>query len=225
MLAPIGMAVCGWLVGIMPWTVRNYVHFGELIYIRNGLTHELWLGVCPEAETNPTEMFRRQFPLHNREAQARITSIGEQAYIKECSQHARAAISADPSRFARLIALRAADYWTGTVLSHRHPGDSGWPRSPTRVAVMLFLQAEGLVIAVCLLARRTISPDLRWLLAIVLLFSLVYCVTHVQLRFRAPTEPIMAILAVVTIREMVGARRARRVLSADTSAVGNDHSA
>lgn len=225
MLAPIGMTVCGWLVAIMPWTVRNYVHFGELIYIRNGFTHELWLGVCPEAETNPAEVYRRQFPLLNEEAQARVNSIGEQAYIKECSRRAGAAISADPSRFARLIALRAVDYWTGTVLTHRHPGDSGWPRSPTRVAVMLFLQAEGLVIAVCLLLRRTISPDLRWLLAIVLLFSFVYCVTHVQLRFRAPTEPIMAVLAVVSVTEMVGAWRARRVFSAGISAMDDDHSA
>lgn len=225
MLAPVGMTVCGWLVAIMPWTVRNYVHFGELIYIRSGFMHELWLGVCPEAETNPAEMFRRQFPLQNREAQARITSIGEQAYVKECSRRARAAISGDPSRFARLVALRAVDYWTGTVLSHRHPGDSGWPRSPTRVAVMLFLQAEGLVIAVCLLARRTMSPDLQWLLAVVLLFSLVYCVTHVQLRFRAPTEPIMTVIAVVSITEMVGAWRARRALSAGISEVENDQHA
>ena len=224
MLGPIGMTLCGWLVAVMPWTVRNYVHFGELMYIRSGLMHELWLGVCPEADTNPAAIFRRQSPLQDGEAQHRIASIGEQAYIKECSRHARAAISANPWRFVRLVALRTTDYWAGTLFSHRRPGGTGWPQSPTRLAVMLFLQIEGFAIVVCLLARRKISPDLRWLLAIVLLFSLVYCVTHVQLRFRAPIEPIMAVLAAISVTDMVGAVRSRRVLSADTSAVDNDYS-
>lgn len=120
MLSAVGCTVLGWLVVIMPWTVRNYVHFDELTYVRSGLMLELWLGVCPEADADGAAVYRNQFPLLNDEIQRKVASIGERAFVKECGQR-RAAIAADPWRMVRLIAVRVVDYYLGTVYTHAHP--------------------------------------------------------------------------------------------------------
>jgi hypothetical protein len=188
------MTILGWLVAITPWTVRNYVHFDRLIYIRGGFMLELWLGVCPEADANGGAVYRSQFPLLSDEVQAHVATIGEQAFIDESGERAREAIASDPMRLLRLTGMRAVDYYLGTVYSHTTHRPGGWPSSPMRAAIMLFLIAEGLVIIACLLVRPGLVRDAGWLLAIIISFSPVYCLTHVQVRFRAPTEPVTAVL-------------------------------
>ena len=212
------MAVLGWLMVVTPWTVRNYHHFSELMYVRGGFMLELWLGVCPEADAHGAAVYANRFPLNNALEQQRVASVGEQAYIKECARQAKAAIAADPWRFLRLVSVRAVDYWAGTIFSHARPGGGGWPREPLRAAIMLFVLGEMIAVAICLLVyvrvaglrastgggeldggeeracKRQLYSDLRWLLAIIASFSVVYCLTHVQIRFRAPTEPLVAIV-------------------------------
>jgi len=215
-LLPASLTVCGWLIVIAPWIVRNYIQLGELTYVRNGFQNELWLGVCPEAEEHPGAVFASRYPLMNKDAQARISSIGEQAYIEECGRQARAAIAADPLRYVKLVTIRAMDYFAGTTFSHASPGGGGWPKRPLRAIVMLFLSFEILVIVACALTHRKMRSDVVWLLAIIVVFSLVYCLTHVQIRFRSPTEPIIAIVLAVTITECCGAWIKRRALHAET---------
>lgn len=115
-------AVFGWAIAIAPWTVRNYVQLGELVYVRSGLMLELWVGVCPEADSDGAAVYREQFPLLNDEVQSHIRAVGEAAYLKECGVQAAAAISAQPWRFVRLSGMRAADYWLGTVFTHARQG-------------------------------------------------------------------------------------------------------
>lgn len=195
LLLGVAMTLCGWLLAIGPWTIRNYVHFGELGYVRGGLMMDVWLGVCPEADTEGMAVFANRFPLMNADEQRKVSLMGEEAYIDECGRRATAAINADPQRFLRLIALRVIDYWMGTVFSHAEETQkNGWPRHPRRAAVMLFLAAEALAIVACLILRRSAISDLWWLLAMLAVFSIIYCLTHMLLRFRAPTEPILAIV-------------------------------
>jgi len=213
MFGPVVLTICGWLIAITPWTIRNYIHFGELMYIRSGLMLEVWLGVCPEADTDPPAVYTRQFPLVSAEAQRRIASIGERAFIEECGERARAAIADNPWRFARLIAIRAVDYWAGTVFSHAPPNGSGWPTSSRRAAVALFLLLETLSVVISVLILTRTNRDLMWLFAIAVSFSFVYCVTHMEVRFRAPPEPIMAILAGVFLLRMSSSWFRRRAMS------------
>lgn len=200
--APVALTLGGWLVAITPWTVRNYVHTGELIYIRSGFKFELWLGVCPEADTNGAAVYTSRFPLLNADEQERIASIGEQAYIKECGARAVAAISASPARYAKLVAIRAVDYFAGTAYSHARPGEGGWPRRTLRGVIAIFLLIEGLAVVICLAICRTVSRDLRWLFGIFFSFSIVYCLTQVQVRFRSPMEPVLAVLISVLLVEV-----------------------
>jgi hypothetical protein len=143
--------------------------------------------------------------LNNDEVQRHVASIGERAFIQECDERARAAIAADPKRFFRLIAVRIVDYWTGSAFSHAAPGSGGTPASVFRAGVMYFLIAEAIIVVLALLIHRGSGRDLPWLLAIVICFSVVYCLTHVVVRFRAPAEPVMAILVgVLALRAFAG---------------------
>ena len=207
----VGLALLGWLIAITPWTVRNYVHFDRVIYVRNGFMHELWLGACPEAQTDGGAIFSRWYALENEEVRAELTDLGEQRFIDEYGRRAKAAIAEDPVRFTRLVGMRALDYWAGTVYSHVPEGASGWPPDPIRAAVLLFLLAEGLtIVAACAWLRRGVCADVVWLLVIVFSFSLVYCVTHVELRYRAATEPVIAIIvASLLCRTRLGSAQGR----------------
>ncbi len=191
----VGLTVVGWAIAVAPWTVRNYVHFGELIYIRGGFMEELWLGVCPEADTNLGTAFTSQFPLLNEDAQRHVAAVGERAYIEECGRRATEAIAADPWRWCRLVMRRTADYWLGTLFSLASA--DGLPKNLQRLLLTMFMFGEVFVIVVSLAVRGPVRAEMRWLLATVLSFSIVFCLTHVQVRFRAPIEPIMAVLVAV----------------------------
>ncbi len=199
---PACLTVCGWLVAIAPWTVRNYVELGEFMYIRNGFPLQLWLGVCPEAEEHGAAVFASQFPLMNDEAQRRVSAIGEQAYLEECREQAMAAIAAEPVRYLKLVTIRILDFFAGTTYSHAPPEGGGWPKRPSRAVAMLFVLLETLVILIYLVGRRRAGPDLLWLLAIIVAFSVVYCLTHVQLRFRSPIEPLIAVVLGVMLTDV-----------------------
>lgn len=201
LVRPAFLALFGWLIAITPWTVRNYIHFHKLIYVRSGLMLELWLGVCPEADMHGAAVYKERFPLLNQEVQDHVVATGEGAYLAECREKALDAIESDPWRFVRLMGLRVVDYWGGTVYTHARPGEGGWPRSWSRAVVAGFLSLEVALVLGGLVTRLKRSADFWWLLAVVLLFSLVYVITHVQIRFRAPVEPIMAILAVLAFLE------------------------
>lgn len=194
-LRGVAATVCGWAIAIAPWTIRNYAHFGELIYVRCGLGMQLWLGVCPEASDGRSRVFHAQFPLMGPEQQHRIVEMGEGAYLNDRMRRSFQAIAADPPRFARLVAIRTVDYWAGTLFSHRDPGKGGWATSRLRAVGALFVMFEAVVIAGGLVFFRRIAVEPRWLLAVVISFSLVYCVTHVEVRYRTPCEPVVAVLA------------------------------
>lgn len=197
--AGVGLSVLGWLLAMAPWTVRNYVQFHELVYVRGALGLELWLGVCPEADRDGSRIYQRWFPLNNRHEQMCIARLGERAYTKRRGEMAVAAIRADPGRWTRLIAVRAVDFWAGTVFTHVAPGQSWWPKSRRRAATMLFLFGEAILILIATLVRGLRVNGAGWMLAVVILFSGAYCLTHVQVRYRAPIEPVIVVLVAVVL--------------------------
>jgi len=202
MAAPLVLTVSGWIIAIAPWTLRNYRLFDELMYVRGGLMLELWLGVCPEAEQGSSAVYEGQYPLRNDWQQQQLVKQGEAEYIHSRGVQAWAAIRDNPVRFARLCLRRTVDFWTGTVLSHMPPGHGFWPRSPARLMLALFLLGETLLIVVWVVRCGAASSPLGWLLGAAMASSLVYCLTHTAVRFRAPLEPILTVGAVAGAVEL-----------------------
>jgi hypothetical protein len=137
--------------------------------------------------------------LLNDEMQAHLQDVGEVAYLRECRSLAVQAIRDDPVRFARLCLLRAVDYWLGTVYTHRRPGHGGWPLNAQRALGTVMALLELALLLGALVVRRRLDVPLRWLGAIALLMSVTYFATHVQIRFRAPSEPILALVIAAAI--------------------------
>jgi len=211
LLIGITASVAGWLIAIAPWTVRNYVRLGQLSYIRGGFGLELWLGVCPEADGQSSDVYPCRFPLLSEAEQERIAELGEQGYLRRCARQAVDSIAAHPVRYLGLVGLRAVDYWAGTLFTNAPPGQGGWPRRPARALVAAFMTAEVVLVLLALsvaAARRTVGPDARWLIALLLCFSATYCITHVMVRFRTPSEPALAVLAAVLIARALPPRPA-----------------
>lgn len=190
----VGLSLLGWAVAITPWTIRNAVQFDRLIYVRYGLPMELWFGVCPEANTRPNDVYRAHFPLLNERLTQEVVQHGELTYIERCGKRAWGAIVSDPLRLLWLMGRRFVDYWAGTVFTHAPPGKNGWPDSPSRALAAAYLSGEVLLIVLLLAVTRGGSRDARWLVGLVVVFSLIYTFTHIQIRYRAPSEPITAIL-------------------------------
>ena len=193
-----GAAVIGWLIAIAPWTVRNFAQLDGLHYIRSGFMLEVWMGVTPEADRAGSENYRKNFPLLNEEVGRHIANVGERKYLAECGERARVAIADDPIRFGKLVLMKTADFWLGTVLTHAGPQQKMIPATRQRQIIMLVFTSEVILLVFAVFGGRFTGVEL-WLLAVVVVFSLVYSLTNIQVRFRVPIEPIIAVLAGIAI--------------------------
>ena len=194
----VGACVVGWMIAIGPWTIRNFVQLGELHYVRSGLMTEVWLGATPEAEQAGADVFRKHFALKNPEVARHVAAVGEQNYIRECGAFARRAIAEDPIRFAKLVLMKTVDFWFGTVLTHASPQQKVIPATRQRKLIMLVFTVEVALLFFAVMRGWFTRTEL-WLLGVVVVFSCVYSLTHVQVRFRVPIEPVIAVLAGIAI--------------------------
>ncbi len=192
--AGVAASTLGWLAAITPWTIRNLQRFDELMYVRSGFMLELWLGACPEADAHGAAVYPSQFPLNNSDVQEKVARTGERAFISDCGGKAREAIFGDPLRFGKLMLMRIVDFWAGSTLTHADSDGRVIPRSRGRLAVMFFQLLETGALAAILLFKIRRPEVWKWLLGSIILFSIVYCVTHVQVRYRTPIEPAVAML-------------------------------
>jgi len=192
------LTLLGFLIALTPWTIRNRVHFGEWMYVRCGFGLQLWLGACPEASAQPSRVLKNRFPLGAPEEKARLIREGETAYLQQCAADARSAIHADRGRYAGLVLIRTAEYWTGIQFTRFDSLREAIPKLGMRTVVVGFITLETFVLILALILRRRIPVELKWIIAIVLVTSLVYCLTYVETRYRAPYEPLMVMIVAMT---------------------------
>ncbi|MCC7293371.1 MAG: hypothetical protein IT449_15030 [Phycisphaerales bacterium] len=193
------LCMLGWVVTLIPWAWRTHEQLGAWCYVRDGFWQEVWLGVCPQADDGLAAALRAQFPLRSEEAAARFRELGEVAYFDDCERLAKTAICADPARYVRLSLRRLGDFWLGTVASHQGGGKEYWPEGWARRLATVFLSAETLasLVAAALVWRR--ARDLRWLTICLMVFSVVYALTHVEIRYRMPVEALIAVMVALGI--------------------------
>lgn len=199
-----------------PWCVRNAVVLGTT-QIRSNLGVELFVGNNDGA----TGDFNGHLhPAYNAEERARLLEMGEVSYSKDAQTRAVRWIREHPTRFAGLTLRRAQRFWFGPDPTEPIPLGSGeahrrdwmgWVRWSTHAAVGLFA-----LLGLLLWRGRAGSRVL--LGGTVVLFPLVYYVTHVIARYRFPIEPIAALLAAYAVlRVLLGSRRLSAWLKASVS--------
>jgi hypothetical protein len=185
------------LLCCLPWTIRNYVQFHKFIPLRSNFAFELYIGnnenyddqhrARPGAITQDREIFRY---LH----------MSETAFMDEEKRKAVAFIVEHPRIEIWLISQRFVDFWTGTStpLDAFRQADSLWLRIILLCNDLAPLCAFLGVIVLLATKNGYALP----VVAIPILFPLLYYVTHTSLRYRHPIDPIILLLAAIGVDGM-----------------------
>jgi 4-amino-4-deoxy-L-arabinose transferase-like glycosyltransferase len=188
---PIGIAVLACVLGIVPWTARNYEAFGHFVPIKSNFGLEFWLGNNPDVKIiwawwrSPASDAAESDELHR---------LGEITYMHEKQSQALEFIQARPGTFLDSSFDRFVDTWTA-LWDHR--ADPWVTALHAGTAYASFCSIFSLLALLgLLLARRADALQTFPLSAAMLLFPVTYYVTHSAMRYRHPIDPVMTVLAV-----------------------------
>jgi 4-amino-4-deoxy-L-arabinose transferase-like glycosyltransferase len=178
------VAVC--LLVLLPWTMRNYATFHRILPIRDNFGLELWLG----NHEGVTHVFDKDFPILD---PTEYNRLGEIRFMEAKRDIALEFIGRNPGTFLRLSARHCFQFWS-------LPEGSAW--------LGLSLLAW---IGTALALRKKGLDAVPYALA-VLVFPLVFYVTHAFSSYRHPIEPVILLLAayaMVSALESFGGRLLR----------------
>jgi hypothetical protein len=199
---------CAFLV-VLPWSIRNAVVLGTPNFKAN-LGVEMMVGNNEKADG---AFYPWIHPAYNAKQHALYVELGEVDYGRHSMAEAQAWISAHPAEFTRLSLKRAQLFWVG-----RNP----FKPLPLRSGKAHYRDLQGRI--------KWASHFLTGLLALLgfivwrdrcragvlvrgalVMFPLVYYVTHVLERYRLPVEPFVVLMgsaAILWIRDRFHAGRA-----------------
>lgn len=179
------LSIATGIVILLPWTIRNYKTFGRLMPLRDNFGLELWIGNHEGAMQS--HRFPSDFPLID---PSEYNRLGELHFMESKRQIGLQFIWQNPGDFMRLSGRRVVKYWTD-------PDRSIW----LPISLMSWLGA------VTALWRK--GWDAMPYAVTLLIFPLVYYITHTFSSYRHPMEPVMILLAAYTIVSAaeIGGRR------------------
>ncbi|HEX8836096.1 MAG TPA: glycosyltransferase family 39 protein [Candidatus Acidoferrum sp.] len=183
-------AACIAILCCLPWTIRNYIVFHRLVPLRSNLPLELYIGnnenYAPRATWPPRITKEREL--------VRYFHMGEIPFMEEERRKALAFMRAYPGVEVRLIADRFVAFWTGLV--------DPWQAllsAESLVRVLLLCSTVsalgGLLGIAALLWKR--SAYVIPLAAYPVVFPWLYYLTHSNLRYRHPIDPVVLLLVAI----------------------------
>jgi hypothetical protein len=196
-LAAAGIAV----LCCVPWTVRNYVQFHRLVPLRSNLPLELYIG-------NNGNYATRQFvwpPRITKEGELlRYFKMGETAFMDEEKRKALEFMRAHPAVVVELSGERFMKFWIGLL----DPVKNFLATDELLVRVLLvcnFVAAIGALAGIVVLVRRR-SPYWFPTAAYPLVYPWLYYITHTNLRYRHPIDPVVLLLLAVALGGLFGVK-------------------
>lgn len=176
---------------IAPWTVRNYVVFHRFIPLRSNFGLEWWLenhSELPDRSLHPANY------LPERDKYVRMTEI---PYMDEKEREASQFVRTHPAAAAEFVLHRFVYTWLDISES---PEDL-WPTIPLFLKVLIVANCTFTLLALlgALLALRSQSPAASPLAAVLLIYPLVFYITHSELRYRFPIDSLMLVFAVCAV--------------------------
>jgi 4-amino-4-deoxy-L-arabinose transferase-like glycosyltransferase len=177
------------LLTILPWLIRNQRVMGYA-GLRDNFGEELFLGnheAGPGFEPTGFNM-SWSHPVWNSRELEKYSRQGELAYIADKKQIAEQFIREHPATFVLVTLKRIVYFWSGSPEEPRvHPTD---PRFRT---ALLFTTAFFSFWGGVRMIRRGVAGAYLFL-SVLLLYPLVFYITHTNPRYRHPIEPIMTVL-------------------------------
>jgi hypothetical protein len=213
----------------VPWTIRNYVAFHRFIPVRSNLPFELWLGnndIFDEHARGGRKSITRT------EEARRYSQLGETGYMAEKWELATSFMRAHPGLELRLTGRKFVAFWIGTEspMKNFRETDSSLIRG---ILLSSFLTGVGALFGVVVLwggrkkitqrrkdrrdsleakengdkseGNAKITRQFTWLLAVFpVIFPCLYYMTHADLRYRHPIDPIVSLLTVIAVAKACG---------------------
>jgi 4-amino-4-deoxy-L-arabinose transferase-like glycosyltransferase len=201
---PVAAALLVFVICLVPWTIRNYRVFGKFIVLRSNFGLELWLGNNPKVTDTVGDW---QHPTGNREEAAKFKRLGEIAYMAEKEHESVAYMRTHPGDTLILIFRRFEINWLAFSDSFVDVWNSGQLLSRS------FLVLNSLQSLLCMLgalyAFRARHVEAALFAMVLLIFPLIFYVTHATLRYRFPIDPIMVILATSAVAHVLSIATSR----------------
>ncbi len=191
-------------LGLVPWTVRNYLVFGKVIVLRSNFGLELWLGNNPNvADTMASWMH----PYDDKDEALKFKSMGEIAYMAEKQHDAFVFMRTHPADTLNFMFRRFVENWlaiSDTALDF-------WSSAPLYFKVFFILNVllSLSTFAGVMFAYRTRHPQAFLYAMVPLIFPLVFYLTHASLRYRFPMDPIMMVLSAYGVSSVISLVRGR----------------
>jgi 4-amino-4-deoxy-L-arabinose transferase-like glycosyltransferase len=175
----VSIATC--LLTLAPWTIRNYVTFHHVIPVRDNFGLELWVG-NHEGVTYLYD-FTTAFPLHD---PTEYNRLGELRFMENKRDVAFEFIRRHPGKFLQLTAERLFSFWTTPTLSLWLP-----------VSILAWFGAG--------LALKHKGLEAMPFCMVMVIFPLIYYITHPWPTYRHPIEPVIIILMMYAVVHAVEA--------------------
>jgi 4-amino-4-deoxy-L-arabinose transferase-like glycosyltransferase len=191
------------VIVLFPWALRNKIRLGQWVWLTTNGGVTRYDGFNPDATGASDQRFLNapEFRVlrHVSEVE-RDEYLSQQAgiWIRETLQH-------DPLRLVRLTAIKIARTWSPIPLSAEFGGKTIYMVAAAAYSIpLLTLSVVGLW------ASRLPRSARLFLLSPVLYFTMIHAVSVGSLRYRVPTEPLLAVLAaagLMTIFDRLNRRR------------------
>jgi 4-amino-4-deoxy-L-arabinose transferase-like glycosyltransferase len=176
------------LACLTPWLLRNFRLLGQ-VALRSNFALEFLVGNNEDTSKPASDTL---LPADNPVEMEKIRRLGEPAYMAEKQREAWEFVARHPGRFAWLTVRRFIYVWTGIWDLHPKWGldESGAPN-------IIFY--TGITILALVGFRRGLRNHEQYITPLVIplaVFPLVYYITHPDIRYRHPIDPLIVILAV-----------------------------
>ena len=171
------------IASILPgaWIARNSIVFREPVFIRSGFGLELSVGIRDNEFESDN---KNSLPNRNRAELEKFTQMGELGYMQSRLDEAAQWINENPLEYGTNVVKRVFSYWTGHRVSQIY---LFYGRFEEIKRIFFTLPALGVILSLFFLKKK----DLLLIHPILLLYPVVYFVTHVELRYRLPLEPLL----------------------------------
>ena len=190
-IMPVLAASLIFVAGITPWTIRNYAVFHKFIPLRSNFGLELWLSNSPDV---PDTFAGYLHPTEDPKEAAKYAQMTEIPYMEEKQSEALAFMRTHPRDTMRFFFRRFADNWLGVWDA---PADL-WKFMPPFMKLTLVWNCLFSLLSFvgALFAYRARSVAAAPFAFVMLMYPVVFYVTHTSGRYRYPIDPMMAILTV-----------------------------
>lgn len=174
---------------IFPWIWRCSHTYGRFVALRDNFGLEVLVG---NSDNTSRPANWNLLPATNPSELERLRQIGEPAYMAEKQEQAKKLIERHPSRFALLTLRRILNTWTG---AWEYP--PRWNMDESGLAnILMYSLISLLAFAGIRRAIRDRRDGVFPLSILIVVFPGIYYLTHSDLGFRHPIDPVIAIFLV-----------------------------